>query len=149
LRNKKWCLDWRLDGSLITSLHRRRIRSTPSYCALLPPTTLFFSLEIPPPDPVWPVTRPSPSLRRERIADGDLPRKSRVPLARPSPRPPRLSPKSKSHAHPARGPCHHGLVYIEGRVGGKTLLSSLDEDNGRLMCVVPRIGDVEAALIMT
>jgi hypothetical protein len=67
-------------------------------------------------------------------------------IGRPSPRPPRLSPKSKSHAHPARGPYHHGLVYIEGRVGGKALLSSLDEDDGRLMRVVPRIGDVEEAI---
>jgi hypothetical protein len=36
------------------------------------------------------------------------------------------------------------LVYIEGQAGGETLLSSLDGENGRLICIVPRIGDVEA-----
>jgi hypothetical protein len=132
------------------SLDRRRIRSTPLLllsCRRLPS---FFSLKFPPPAPIWPVTRPSTSLLRPPIANGDLPRKSTTEcpsfVAQPSPRPPRLSSKSKSHAQPARGSDDNGLVYIEGFGGRRTLLSSLDENNGRLICIVPRIGDVEEAV---
>jgi hypothetical protein len=57
-----------------------------------------------------------------------------------APSTPRPSPKSKSHAHTARGSCHNRLVYIEGQVSGEAILYSLD---GRLICIVPRIHDVE------
>jgi hypothetical protein len=36
------------------------------------------------------------------------------------------------------------LVYIEGLVVEETLPSSLDGENEWLICIVPRIGDVEA-----
>jgi hypothetical protein len=60
------------------------------------------------------------------------------------PRPPRPSPKSsKSHAQLARGSRDHVLVYIEGLAVEETLPSSLDGENGRLICIVPRIDDME------
>jgi hypothetical protein len=35
------------------------------------------------------------------------------------------------------------LVYIEGLAVEETLPSSLDGKNGRLICIVPRIDDME------
>jgi hypothetical protein len=35
------------------------------------------------------------------------------------------------------------LVYIEGLAVEETLPSSLDGENGRLICIVPQIDDVE------
>jgi hypothetical protein len=50
------------------------------------------------------------------------------------------------NSQPARGSGDNRLVYIERFGGRRTLLSSLDGTDGRLICIVPRIGDVEEAV---